>query len=225
MVAYTRVSTASQGLSGLGLAAQRRAIEAVAADRGWSLIWCGDENGERSGDLVRVTRRGVELRTDRRPELDRALALLRKKKAAGLVVAAFDRLARNSLDLGVLVPFFQANNWALVVLDMCVDMTTPEGAFQAGVRAQAADFQRATIRRNTKAALAVKKAQGATLGNPKLLAGRTSGVVLRRIVKARKAGQTLTRIADDLNRDGIPTPFGGVRWWPSSVRAVVLRGA
>jgi hypothetical protein len=39
--------------------------------------------------------------------------------------------------------------------------------------------------------------------------------VLARVVTARVGGATLVEIADKLNADGVPTPGGGGRWYPS----------
>ena len=47
--------------------------------------------------------------------------------------------------------------------------------------------------------------------------------VVERIRDARAAGMSLRQIADGLNADGTPTARGGVRWWPSTVRSVLLR--
>ena len=41
-------------------------------------------------------------------------------------------------------------------------------------------------------------------------------------VTAQAGGATLTAIAADLNADSIPTAHGGARWYPSTVRAVLL---
>jgi DNA invertase Pin-like site-specific DNA recombinase len=79
-VAYYRVSTDQQGRSGLGLEAQREAVQRYLDGGSWSLA---DE----------VTEVESGRRTDR-PELDRALGLCRLYGAT-LVVAKLDRLARN----------------------------------------------------------------------------------------------------------------------------------
>jgi len=39
----------------------------------------------------------------------------------------------------------------------------------------------------------------------------------------RHAGQSLAQIANALNATGTPTAHGGMRWWPSTVRAVLDR--
>ena len=56
--------------------------------------------------------------------------------------------------------------------------------------------------------------------------GRPSAVpadVAGRIRAEHAAGRTLGQIARGLDADGIPTAQGGRRWWPSSVRAVLIR--
>jgi DNA invertase Pin-like site-specific DNA recombinase len=80
-VAYLRVSTDSQGRSGLGLEAQRLAVAAHVAQAG--------------GEVV-VEFREVESgkRADR-PQLAAALAACRTRRAV-LVIAKLDRLARNA---------------------------------------------------------------------------------------------------------------------------------
>lgn len=47
--------------------------------------------------------------------------------------------------------------------------------------------------------------------------------VVALICREHKCGATLAEIARRLNRDDIPTSRGGRQWWPSTVRAVLLR--
>jgi len=81
LVAYERVSTARQGRSGLGLEAQRKAIDAFAAERAATV-------------LARFTEVESGGRNDR-PELKQALDLARLTGAT-LVIAKLDRLSRNA---------------------------------------------------------------------------------------------------------------------------------
>ncbi len=78
LVAYYRVSTERQGQSGLGLDAQRAAVEAYAGSRSFLGEFVEIESG----------------RKDNRPQLAAALALFRQKRAM-LVIAKLDRLARS----------------------------------------------------------------------------------------------------------------------------------
>src|SRR6266581_3404474 len=79
-VAYYRVSTDRQGRSGLGLEAQREAVQRHMASVGGTLIaeHTEIETGKRND----------------RPELAKALVACRKRKAR-LVIAKLDRLSRN----------------------------------------------------------------------------------------------------------------------------------
>jgi hypothetical protein len=47
--------------------------------------------------------------------------------------------------------------------------------------------------------------------------------VVARIRREHVQGASLGEIARRLNRDDIPTGQGGRQWWPSTVRAVLLR--
>ena len=80
-VAYERVSTARQGASGLGLEAQRQAIDGFAALKG-------------ADALARFTE--VESgKNPNRPELTAAIRLARLTGAT-LIIAKLDRLSRNA---------------------------------------------------------------------------------------------------------------------------------
>lgn len=98
-----------------------------------------------------------------------------------------------------------------------VDTTTPAGEVVANVMATFAQFERHLIAERTKAALAVKKAQGVQLGRPRTLPDATRA----RTRRMRGRGMTLAAIAEKLNQDGSPTAHAGSRWYASTVRAVL----
>lgn len=209
VVGYARVSTAEQGESGLGLAAQRKAIRAEARRRGWTVLAIHEDTAASGKSMAG------------RPGLDAALVDVTSGGAAALVVAKLDRLSRSLLDFASLMAQSQKRGWALVALDLGVDTTTPAGEFLANVLASAAQWERRIIGQRTKDALAVKKAQGVRLGRP-------VGVPLEvseRLAALRAEGKSFQAIADALNEDGVATGGGGRQWYPSSVRAVLLRVA
>ncbi len=81
-VAYTRVSTARQGRSGLGLAAQRHRIKDFVDNSGEIVEWFEEhESAARS-----------------RPELERALTAC-ELTGGTLLIATLDRLSRDVLFL------------------------------------------------------------------------------------------------------------------------------
>jgi Recombinase len=47
--------------------------------------------------------------------------------------------------------------------------------------------------------------------------------VVARIQQERAEGASLAEIARQLNRDGVTTGQGGRQWWPSTVRAILVR--
>lgn len=152
MIAYLRVSTEMQGESGMGLAAQREAIEEGARRKGLNIeLWQQDVAS--AGNLER-------------PALTESLTLLEAGAYSGLIVAKLDRLSRSLLDFATLADKAAAEGWQLVVLDPELDMTTPSGRAMAQMLAVFAEFEREMISQRIKDALAAVKAHDAEHGIP-----------------------------------------------------------
>src|SRR5690349_6764124 len=100
-IGYARVSTTEQGASGLGLDAQRAAIEVEVERRGWAPA-CLLEDVASGGTL------------DKRPALSSALDALDRGDADVLVVAKLDRLSRSLADFAALMRRAKQRGWALV---------------------------------------------------------------------------------------------------------------
>jgi DNA invertase Pin-like site-specific DNA recombinase len=164
---------------------------------------------------------GYSAKDMRRPGVQEALRVLAERDASALVVAKLDRLSRSMIDFTALMGKAQKQGWALVALDCAVDTTTPAGEAMANMLATFAQFERRLISQRTREALAVKKAQGVRVGRPATLPRN----VAARITRRRRAGKSYALIADELNRDGVPTAQGGLRWYPATVRAVAERVA
>ena len=205
VVGYVRVSTDEQADSGLGLAAQRAAIVGECERRGWTLVAIHEDAGLSGKTLAR---RG----------LAEALSAVESGAAGGIVVAKLDRLSRSLADFANLMARAQIGRWNLVALDLGVDLATAAGEFMANVMASAAQWERRIIGQRTRDALAVKRSQGVKLGRPATL----DPAVVDRIRDAHDGGAGWSAIASDLNADRVPTAHGGARWYPSTVRAVVL---
>lgn len=219
-VAYYRVSTARQGASGLGLDAQRAAVEALCAARGWELIappFQEIESGKRSD----------------RPELLKALQQA-KLTGARLVIAKLDRLSRNAAFLLTL----KDSGVEFVAADM-----PDANNLTVGIMALVAQQEREAISRRTKEALEAAKARGQRLGNPNGAAafrragkGNTAALVAVRAKAGEHADRlrpvvcrlhangvtSLGGIAAALNGEGMLTPRGG-RWHASSARNLLAR--
>ena len=205
VIAYTRVSTDEQAASGLGLDAQRRQIEAaVTLHPEWTDVsWISDD--------------GYSAKTLERPALQQALGALQAGDAKALIVAKLDRISRSVSDFCALVERSRREGWQLSVLDLGVDTSTATGELIAHVMASLAQFERRLVGERTSAALQALKARGVRLGRPV----RLPTAVRDRIVQARQHGSTYQAIADALMHDQVPTAHGGVRWYPSTIRAVL----
>lgn len=219
VVAYFRVSTDGQGRSGLGLEAQRQAVLALCAGRGWEVVaeHTEIESGKRAD----------------RPELAKAMRSA-KLTGAVLVVAKLDRLSRSVAFLSAL----QESGARFVAADM------PEATeLTVHIMAAVAQAERKAIATRTREALAAAKARGTKLGNPNgaaalRRAGKGNGAAvaaircgadafasdLRDVLEDIRAGgaSSLAQVAGELNRRHIMTARGG-KWHPSSVRNVEAR--
>lgn len=207
VIGYLRVSTEEQARSGLGMDAQREAIQQAAKARGWHVTWAVDD--------------GYSGSTLKRPALATALEALRAGAAGGLVVSKLDRLSRSAQDFANTMAAAKKQGWALVALDLGVDTTTPSGKLMAGVMAQFAEYERELISTRTRDALAAAKARGQRLGRPRAI----DRALLARIVTERTSGASLRAIAKALNDEAVPTVRGGRCWHPATIRGLVESAA
>lgn len=190
-VSYFRVSTAAQGKSGLGLAAQRTKID--------DFIDTGDE----------IVAEFVEVqsgKSDTRTELWRAIAHA-KKHSAKILIAKLDRFSRKvSFIAGIM-----EQGIGLVVAEM------PHATdFQLHIFAALAQEERRLISERTRNALAEAKRRGVELGRN----GAVLGAVNRQraieratalmpiVTPLQKQHYSLSAIARHLNEQGIRPPRG-----------------
>jgi DNA invertase Pin-like site-specific DNA recombinase len=207
-IAYTRVSTAQQGKSGLGLEAQQAALARFAEAEGYSLIQTFEEV---------ETGKGADA-LERRPQLSAALKMARQHKAP-IIVAKLDRLSRDVHFISGLM----THRTPFIVAELGADADP----FMLHLYAALAEKERAMISRRTKDALAAKKAQGVKLG------GLNAGGIKKRDealdraeqlrpIFAELVGMSARAIAAVLNERKIPTPAGGA-WHSVTVLRVMKR--
>lgn len=151
LIAYYRVSTARQGESGLGLEAQRAKVQAMAAERGASIVdqFVEVESGRKAD----------------RPQLAAAMAEARKRGAV-VAVAKLDRLARDAELVLRLSREAERNGFGgLLFADLPeADCTTATGRLLLSLMASVAEFEGRRIGERTREALAAAKARGVKLG-------------------------------------------------------------
>ena len=149
-IAYLRVSTEDQRL---GPQAQRAQIEAWAKREGVTVLsWHLDQGVS-----------GAAVVTDR-PGLLAALADLTAHRAAFLVVAKRDRLARDTYVAATIERAVEVGGARVQTADGTANGETPADAFMRSILDGAAAYERALIAGRTKAALATKKARGERVG-------------------------------------------------------------
>lgn len=206
-ITYLRVSTTRQGISGLGLEAQREAVLAFSSSR-----------------HLEVTAEYVEIESgkkDDRPQLNAALEHARKIGAV-LVIAKLDRLARRVSFLSALIE----SGTDFVAVDM-----PDANKFVLHIMAAVAEFEREQISARTKAALAAAKARGVVLGRHSQVLPNQR---IRDAVKFAKAIEksegdifsqpdlSVRQVADALNARGVRTS-GGSRWSAGNTGRLVTR--
>jgi DNA invertase Pin-like site-specific DNA recombinase len=216
-VSYLRVSTARQGGSGLGLEAQRVAVQQFVASRHGRTI---------APEFVEIERD----KNNHRPELLKAIKRCRLTGAV-LVVAKLDCLSRSAAFLLTL----RDSDIQFVAADL------PEAnTMTVGIMAAVAQHEREVISARTKAALAAAKARGKKLGGRRRgavdIAGyQQQGVEAAQAKAAAKLadvaedlrrlsgeGLTLSAIAQRLNNEHIHTSRG-CAWTATAVRRALLR--
>jgi len=217
LIGYVRVSTSRQGRSGLGLEAQREALERFAGAEGFLVtkVFVEVETGKGSDAL------------DRRPQLAEALAAARRSKCS-VAVAKLDRLSR--------AVHFISGLMAHRVPFLVAELGPEVDPFILHLFAALAQKERAMIAARTRDALRRAKSRGTVLGGPKLAEAREVAVatieanaerfaanVLPIIREVQRAGAgTLREVADALNARGIATARGG-RWYAMTVSNVLAR--
>jgi DNA invertase Pin-like site-specific DNA recombinase len=218
-VAYYRVSTSEQGRSGLGLEAQRAAVEDYLRRNGATLVaeFTEVESGARND----------------RPQL---LAALKRAKlsVATVVIAKLDRLSRNAAFLLTL----RDAGTDFVAVDM-----PNANAVTVGIMAVIAEDERRLISERTKAAMQAAKARGVKLGNPNGADAFRTGFLGARIgteanqAKAQSRAESLREVLSEIQANGavsyaavakalndrhIATRLGR-NWQPCSVKMLMSR--
>jgi len=220
-IGYVRVSTSSQGRSGLGLEAQRAAIASFAKSEGIEVTQVFEEVETGSASDV----------LDSRPQLNAALQIARKQKAP-VLVAKLDRLSR---DVHFISGLMQQRVEFIVT-----DLGRQSDPFVLHLYAALAEKERKLISARTIAGLAAAKARGTKLGMTARSRTQTRNISkkggsanaaasLARIESIRwaiesalKEGASLRKASQLLNSRGVKAPAGG-RWHAPSLLTAARR--
>lgn len=215
-VAYYRVSKKTQGISGLGLSAQRSSVLKFVATQGGVII---DDYTE------------VESGTNKRERVQIHKAIKQARfEGAVLVIAKLDRLSRN-------VNFITSLMGSGIEF-VAVDMPTANN-FTIHIFSAMAEQEAMLISTRTKQALAELKKSGFTLGTPKNLSAdaRAKGhKVIKEnalnndrnrqansvIINCKEKGMSYRQIANYLNELNFKTRYGN-QFLAPTVRQLFIR--
>jgi len=209
-VGYYRVSTDKQGKSGLGLEAQKAAVEERLNGGRWQM----------AGEFIEIE----SGKRTKRPQLDAALAACKEHRAK-LVVAKLDRLSRNVAFLLKLI-----DSGVEVLFADLPDLNGAMGRFVLIIMASVAELEAGLISERTKAALKAAKSRGVKLGTEG--AKRANQYHAEAVDRAKELepviremqdkGYSMRRMAKELNKRKVKTPRGGM-WHPQTVKMVIQR--
>lgn len=213
-VTYLRVSTSKQGLSGLGLEAQKAAVQKYILSNGLTVVseFVEIESGTSKGKRI---------------EIYRAIELAKQNNAV-LVIAKLDRLSRN---LHFVTGLMESG-----VNFVCVDNPTAN-PLTIQIMACLAENEAKLISERTKSALIAAKNRGTVLGNPNGINSsvreKATAAIKRNALAAysqisgymlslRENGKSLAEIAHKLNIEGHKTRQGKL-WNPIQVSRVLQK--
>lgn len=217
-VSYIRVSTQKQGISGLGLEAQRNAIASYALGKGEVVA---------EFDEIESGKKGF----DGRPQLQAAIEYCRKNKCA-LVIGKLDRLAR---DVRFFLEVIDTSRIEIYFADMPdIDAQSADGRMFLINMANFAEYEARRIGKRTKDALAVVKSRGKKLGvkgaenianmnQVRINQAHAYAEKMRPTISAlHNRGLSLRKIAAALNESGSRTSRGCI-WTAVQVSNVIKR--
>ena len=217
-VAYYRVSTTRQGRSGLGLDAQKHAVE----------TYLKSENGNLIDTFVEIE----SGKKNDRPKLEAAMAMCRVHNAT-LIIAKLDRLARNVEFIARLMN----SRIEFIATDM-----PQANRLTVHIMAAMAEHEREMISARTKVALAQARKRGVKLGGDRgnIQRHAKKGAARSATARSSKANErardliplvkdiirsesnTLSNVADALNCRDITAPRGGA-WSRAQVKTLIDR--
>ena len=218
VIVYTRVSTQEQADEGVSLDAQRVRLEAYCVAQSWP-----------TPELV--VDAGVSAKSLERPGLGEVLAEVKRKRVDVLLVLKLDRLTRSVADLAPLVKMLERGGCQLVSLGESLDTTTAAGRLMLNLLVSVSQWEREAIAERTTTALRHMRDSGKVYNHEPLGFRRDGGelvedeaemVTAQRIVRLRREGFSMGKIALVLNEEGVDTKLGG-RWYASTVKRILGR--
>jgi site-specific DNA recombinase len=212
-IGYARVSTQEQAAEGVSLKAQSARIAAYCN----AMEWLPREI---------ITDAGESAKTLRRPGMAKVLADVRRGAISRVVIFKLDRITRSTRDLADLIELFGNFNTSLVSVIESLDTETAAGRLVVNMLGVVAQWEREAIAERTAEALAHKRRNGLVYGRTPLASvGSPIGLCptsLSRMLLGKRAlcsaGDSLRRIAAELEAMRVAPNNGAARWHPQTVK-------
>jgi DNA invertase Pin-like site-specific DNA recombinase len=222
---YVRISDDREGRA-VGVARQEEDCRALAAARGWQVVEVYSDN-DTSATSGKVRRAYRQMLTD-----------LENGRLDAIVAYSSSRFYRRVRDLDELATLLEARH---VEVATCtsgrIDLSTADGRMTARLLAVIDQGEAERIGERSRRAKADIKASGGWLGGGATAYGyervmdergkvvehrivAAEAAVLREIAQRALGGESLSKLAAELNRRGIK-PRRGDRWQPSRLRAML----
>jgi len=232
-VGYIRVSTEDQAQTGVSLEAQRSKLVTYASLYDLELVAVEVDDG-------------ASAKTLDRPALLRALGMIDRREADGLLIAKLDRLSRSVSDWDRLISgyFGEKAGKQLWSVGDSIDTRTAAGRLVLNVLMSVAQWEREAIAERTRDALQHKIRTNSRCGTVRfgmaidpadprrsknarlpvgLVAEPAEADAIALMVRLKAHGLSLRAIAAELTDRGVPTREGCDRWDHSSVRKILRR--
>jgi len=188
---YARVSTDGQTTDN-----QLQELRKVAKRNGWKI----------SQEFIDHGISGAKGR-DQRPAFDEMCKAIVRKEFDLVMTWSVDRLGRSLQHLVTFLDELHSKKVDLFLHRQGIDTTTPAGKMMFQMLGVFAEFERAMIKERINAGLARARAQGKTLGRPKVSVKvenkikklRATGKGIRKIARVLRVGvSTVKRVVDEL---------------------------
>ncbi|MBA3490930.1 MAG: recombinase family protein [Rubrobacteraceae bacterium] len=218
VILYARVSTMGQAERGYSLRQQVEALQEHAAKEGYDV-------------LAEIADDGYSGTTLERPGMDRVREMVETGGVDLVIAQDRDRIAREPAFHYLLETEFKKYGTKLAALnDWGGD--TPEGQLLRGIQDQIAKYERLLIAERTRRGKLRRAKEGkivptgvVPLGfeyvDDTYVAHEPSVGTVRRIFELAAAGNSMYRVRQILNKEGVGTPRGGKFWSPNTLRLVV----
>jgi DNA invertase Pin-like site-specific DNA recombinase len=175
---YARVSTDGQSVEN-----QLRELRVVAERHGWEVV----------GEFTDKGISGAKGR-DERPQFNAILKGVARKEFDLVAAWSVDRLGRSLLHLIGFLNELHAKKVDLYLHQQGIDTTTPAGRAMFQMLGVFGEFERSMIQERVRAGLKRARAQGKTLGRP-----RVSLAIEENVLALRKQGRGMRAIARELH--------------------------